>query len=173
MMPGRFETARLCVTPWGPRLSDGAGRAALEVALARLLSPAVTAHLPPALHPGTGAAAMAEWIAARRAESEVFLVEDKATGQLLGLLILAGGEESKPPVLHLGYLLAEVAWGQGYATEVLRGVVEAVSARGPALLLAGVDPANPASARVLVKAGFQRDPALSTGPSEMYRLDLP
>ncbi len=58
----------------------------------------------------------------------------------------------------LGYVLAPSHWGQGYATEATRAVVEWALAQ-PALfrVWAFCDIANPASARVLEKAGMRRE----------------
>jgi ribosomal-protein-alanine N-acetyltransferase len=70
--------------------------------------------------------------------------------------------------VHLGYLLAEEAWGKGYGTEIVSGLAKAYERQSPILLVAGVDIGNPASARVLEKAGFQRSEARSTPDVDMY-----
>lgn len=64
---------------------------------------------------------------------------------------------------ELGYWLAREAWGQGYATEAGRAVVEMArhSARLPRLV-SGHFVDNPASGKVLVKLGFR-----PTGETEM------
>lgn len=127
-----FETERLRIRGW-----SGAHPAS---ALRPVLTPAVLAHLPSSLQePGPE-----RWISARLSESEVLAVIAEDT--LIGVVILAGQD----PV-HLGYLLAEAAWGKGYARELVRGLV---SAMPKATLHAGVARDNPASARVLEKAGF-------------------
>ena len=57
---------------------------------------------------------------------------------------------------ELGYWLGEAYWGRGLATEAVRGVVEwAFASFDLARIYAGVLVWNPASARVLEKAGFQ------------------
>ena len=101
--------------------------------------------------------AVERWIVERKAESDVYTVRSIISGEFLGLLILA-----KPPGvsdIHLGYLFAETAWGNGYATELLRGVVTVAKANksGRSIkLVAGVERDNAASIRVLEKAGFDR-----------------
>lgn len=56
---------------------------------------------------------------------------------------------------ELGYWLGEPFWGQGIATEAVRAVTEwGFSHLGLARIYAGVFDGNPASARVLEKAGF-------------------
>lgn len=127
-----FESARLRVRRWSTAYPADPLRA--------VLTPAVLAPLPPSLQetdPET-------WIAERLAESDVFAVV--AEGRLIGVMLLAPLD-----VPHLGYLLAEEAWGKGYATELVRGLARAMPGGG---LRAGVARDNPASIRVLEKAGF-------------------
>ena len=146
-----FTTPRLTVRPWDEALTDGRARGPLETRLRALLTPAVLSHLPPGFGPGNGPDAMPRWIETRREWAQVSLVE--RDGDLIGLLFLftpGGGNEH-----HLGYLLAEDAWGQGYATELVQGLAARQRANPPAILHAGVAAENPASARVLLKAGFE------------------
>lgn len=172
-----FFTERLSVRDWRPMLGDG--RAGLEADLAAMLTPPVLKHLPPALQ--LGPEGISGWIDARARESDVLAVERKADGALTGLVLLAPEPDpapepapgaQAPPHLHIGYLLAESAWGQGLATELLQGLVPALAESGPARLLGGVDEANPASARVLEKAGFTRDADLSAPPVDVYARDI-
>ncbi len=94
--------------------------------------------------------------------------------ELLGLLILAEfPADNGPRVIHLGYLLGETAWGRGLATELISGLVSALRNLGePIQLLGGVENANPASARVLVKNGFQLVERQSTHTTKMYELRI-
>ena len=165
-----FSTDRFLVQPWGPLLRDADTRQSIELALHEILTPAVTAHLPGALHLGQGARAASEWIDARDAESDVLTITAKADGRLIGLVILA--PDPTEAALHVGYLLAERVWGQGAASEVLTGFVASLRNAGPVRLVGGVDRDNPASARVLEKAGFALDPVLSTPHSALYGLDI-
>jgi RimJ/RimL family protein N-acetyltransferase len=57
-----------------------------------------------------------------------------------------------------GYILGEVAWGHGYATEALRAVIRFAFTRTPLVRLhAAYFARNPASGRVLEKCGFTRE----------------
>lgn|SRR5262245_51477390 len=56
-----------------------------------------------------------------------------------------------------GYVLAKDAWGQGYATEALRAMVDVARAVGVARIYALCHPQHRASSRVLEKCGFTRD----------------
>lgn len=163
-----FETARLRARPWPVEATADTAE------LARLLTPPVLAPLPPGLQWAQAPDAVADWIAARRAESTLCAVRARDSGALLGLLILA--EESAPdgpPTLHLGYLLGEDHWGRGYATELVRGLVEALRPAAPLRLIGGVGAANPASTRVLRKAGFRRAAALAAADTDVYTILLP
>jgi RimJ/RimL family protein N-acetyltransferase len=170
----RFETDRLRVENWNGALRDGGGRAALLAALADLLTPAVTKYLPEPMRLAGGPGAIEAWAAARDAESDVFCVRDKQTRALRGLLILGADQDAAGGLtLRLGFLLAESAWGQGYATELVHGLVawcESQELSGQ--LLGGVEPQNAASAAVLIKAGFSRDAGMSSGDTDMFRLVL-
>lgn len=84
---------------------------------------------------------------------------------MIGLVILASDTDpSEPQTIHIGYLLAKSAWGKGLASELVSGLVAEVKHHGPIKLVGGVDRSNPASARVLQKAGFALAPTqLETG----------
>ncbi|MBI1417983.1 MAG: GNAT family N-acetyltransferase [Limimaricola sp.] len=70
-------------------------------------------------------------------------------GHLIGGMGIYGGK--------LGYMFARDSWGQGYATEMVRALVDASFARYDwDAITADVWADNPASARVLEKAGFRR-----------------
>lgn len=80
------------------------------------------------------------------------IVRAGAWNDPVGLAGIAVGEDG---IGKLGYHLAPTAWGQGFATEAVTALVAMTRllARMPAVR-ASVMPDNPASARVLVKAGF-------------------
>jgi RimJ/RimL family protein N-acetyltransferase len=63
---------------------------------------------------------------------------------------------------ELGYVLARAHWGRGVATAAVKRTVAAVFGEVPGLerVEALVDVANPASQRVLEKAGFTREAVL-------------
>jgi ribosomal-protein-alanine N-acetyltransferase len=80
--------------------------------------------------------------------------------------------------VSLGYVLARAAWGHGYTTEAVRAVIEAAWARPEIFRVwATCDVDNPASARVMEKAGMQREgrlarhtvhPNVSPEPRDVY-----
>lgn len=85
------------------------------------------------------------------------LIEDKDSNQLLGS---TGVEFISSTRVSTGYVLAQDAWGKGYASEALQAVLNALEGstvwRVEALCHVDHDP----SAKVLDKAGFEREGTL-------------
>lgn len=162
-------TRRLIVRDWRRTLQNPIGRKWIEDSLRSALSASVVAHLPEPLRLADGDHAVNEWVSKRAAESDVFLVLGASSGNLIGLLLLAQSPEpSDTTELHVGYILAEGAWGKGIATELLIGLISALSESAPLLLFGGVGKENPASSRVLEKAGFIRSPERSSPDTDMF-----
>jgi RimJ/RimL family protein N-acetyltransferase len=97
-----------------------------------------------------------------------------------GHLVGGGGIGLRPRGYELGYWIGVPYWGNGYATEAARALVDhAFRDLDHTELLAGARVTNPASRRVLEKCGFQwtgvvlqRVVALSSSaPSDRFRLD--
>lgn len=71
--------------------------------------------------------------------------------------------ERAPGLVEIGYCFARPVWGLGYATEAVARAVRFAELRfDGAELFALVAPGNPASERVLLRAGFA--PALDSSP---------
>jgi ribosomal-protein-alanine N-acetyltransferase len=81
------------------------------------------------------------------------LIESRADGRLLGS---TGLDRETAERASTGYVLAREAWGFGYATEALTGVVELARTAGIGRLSALCHPANRRSIRVLEKCGFAK-----------------
>jgi RimJ/RimL family protein N-acetyltransferase len=75
-------------------------------------------------------------------------------GHLLGS---TGFGFETPQRAATGYVLARDAWGKGYATEVLRAIVDVARRLEVTRLYALCHPDHRASVRVLEKCGFTRD----------------
>jgi RimJ/RimL family protein N-acetyltransferase len=106
----------------------------------------------------------------------VFLIATRG-GTVIGACGLARFGEEAP---EIGYWLGVPFWGQGYATEAARAVIDhAFGDLGYDVLVGGARVSNPASRRVLEKCGFQwtgvglyRIRALaSSAPVDRFRLD--
>ena len=111
----------------------------------------------------------------------VFLITTRRTGlpddDVIGACGIARLDGKQP---EIGYWLGVPFWGQGYATEAARAVIDyAFGDLGYELLLGGARVSNPASRRVLEKCGFQwtgvglyRIRAIkSSAPVDRFRLD--
>jgi RimJ/RimL family protein N-acetyltransferase len=86
-----------------------------------------------------------------------FLIFSRKTGQLLGSV----GGVIDGTRMQFGYCLARDSWGQGFATEAAKPIVEMALGR-PEIwrVQAFCDLENRASARVLEKAGLSREGTL-------------
>lgn len=85
------------------------------------------------------------------ARARTFLIEHEDHGAIgvIGLF------EDRDPAPEVGYWISRPFWGRGYATEALQGaMVWASRAWKRRALVAGHFTDNPASGRVLEKAGF-------------------
>ena len=80
-----------------------------------------------------------------------FLITRARDAALLGCI----GIDANGSSVELGYWIARQHWGQGYATEAGRGVLEIAATIGHKSLVASHFLDNPASGRVLTKLGFQ------------------
>lgn len=79
----------------------------------------------------------------------------RTDGTLIGVCGLVGGPPGETS-RELGYWLGVAHWGQGYATEAVRALIDhAFADLGFEALAAGARVTNPASRRVLEKCGFQ------------------
>jgi RimJ/RimL family protein N-acetyltransferase len=124
----------------------------------------------------------------RLADAETFITAvNKSEGELAFLVTLddepiggCGLAQLDGPEPDLGYWLGAPYWGNGYATEAARAVIDhAFSVLDYEALQAGARCTNPASRRVLEKCGFQwtgvglyRIRALaSSAPIDRFRLD--
>jgi RimJ/RimL family protein N-acetyltransferase len=133
-----------------------------------------TARIP---HPYGLADAQAFLTAANADGGEIaFLITTQNNG-IVGCCGIAKLDGDTP---EIGYWLGVAFWGQGYATEAARALIDhAFGGLGYDTLLAGARVSNPASRRVLQKCGFQwtgvglyRIRALaSSAPCDRFRLD--
>jgi RimJ/RimL family protein N-acetyltransferase len=89
----------------------------------------------------------------RRTLAIALRAEDRVIGQIS---IGPGSDYPEPGEVGIGYMLARSAWGGGYATEATRAIVDfGFRVLGADLVSAWCSAANPASARVLEKAGLR------------------
>lgn len=92
-----------------------------------------------------------EWISRRTApDQRVFGILLMRSGEFIGSIGFGGPKEMP----HVGYWIGRPHWNNGYATEAVLGLIEYARWLGIPSLQADTFPNNPASARVLIKAGF-------------------
>lgn len=141
----RIETERL----WLPRLCEE--HAGDFEALFRDDWAAVkqTGQLP---FPATRAA-MLVWIRRHTGPGgHAFLLKRKLDNATIGAIGFGG----TGPISELGYALGRAYWGQGYASEAAIAMIDVARSLGLGGLQAYSFVENPASARVLEKAGFSK-----------------
>lgn len=170
-----FATERLLVEQWGADLADQGRYRQLCGDLERILTPRVLNFLPQPLHVGTRENSIENWISKRDVEADMYTVRRANDRQLVGLLLLAEITDADgSATIHLGYLFAENAWGKGYATELLRGLIPWLGRHGEAkALFAGVQKGHDASVRVLQKTGFRKVHRAPDGETDMFTLRIP
>jgi ribosomal-protein-alanine N-acetyltransferase len=154
-----FQTDRLVVKGWhSPDLYDG-DRRELAQTVADMLTEPVTRSLPTHWQGDYTVDRARRWIDDRDTEGTTLLVMSKSNQQAVGLMILSEGDPidgSSGMEVRLGYLLAESAWGQGLASELVEGLVGWCRGQATiASIVGGIESANAASRRVLEKNGFR------------------
>lgn len=88
---------------------------------------------------------------ARRGMAYIYVIE--LAGRMVGMIDLFKRDPDGP--LEIGYSLAKDAWGNGYATESCKAIInEARETLGAKRIVAGVFADNPASLKLLHKLGF-------------------
>jgi RimJ/RimL family protein N-acetyltransferase len=163
-----LETERLVLR--APRLEDA--KAVVVLAGDRRVAEN-TARIP---HPYRMSDAL-EWITLVNADDskQTFLITHAGTP-----IGACGIDLRDGPTPELGYWLGAPYWGQGFATEAARAVIDhAFADLGHDALQAGARVSNPASRRVLEKCGFQwtgvglyRIRAMNSSvPCDRFRLD--
>jgi RimJ/RimL family protein N-acetyltransferase len=174
-----LETARLVLR--APRLEDA--KAITTLAADRRIAEN-TLRIP---HPYTLPDARAFLTSANATDDEIVLLittrdagrpgADRLDGDVIGACGIARLDGKEP---EIGYWLGVPFWGNGYATEAARAVIDhAFGDLGYEHLLGGARVSNPASRRVLEKCGFQwtgvglyRIRAIkSSAPIDRFRLD--
>ena len=92
-----------------------------------------------------------DWIERRTSpDQHVFAILLVSSGELIGSIGFGGAREMP----YVGYWLGRQHWKKGYATEAVKALIEYARWLGIPSLQADTFPNNPASARVLAKAGF-------------------
>ncbi len=166
----RFETERLLIAEWHTLQKEQWPSLDLAGAVQEILTPSVTACLPSSWQGKYSRERADQWIHDRDGEDATWLVVEKTAQEAVGLLILSGTDEYGH--LRLGYLLKESAWGNGYASELVSGLVDWCRENRIRSLTGGVVKTNTASARVLEKCGFKPGPDNAADNEQMYSIEF-
>ena len=164
----RIETDRLVLR--APRMDDAARIAALadDFDIARM-----TSRIPHPFRPRDAEIFLDRMAAADRAREATFAIEDRIEG-VVGILALDQSGGLGP---EIGYWVGRPYWGRGIASEAARAALSWAGGEWrKRVVVAGHFADNPASARVLVKAGFlytgevQRRRSLARGEIAQTRM---
>lgn len=147
----QISTARLDLRDWGQDLA-GPDRTALEHDMARILTPTVLRGFPQAARDMSHG--LRGWIDRQSDLCHGLTIRPKGSRSTIGLVLLY---PDPPETLHLGYLLGQLHWGKGLATEAIHALLQHLRPHAPLTLRATVAIDNPASLRVLHKSGFHPD----------------
>ncbi|MDD1782021.1 GNAT family N-acetyltransferase [Enterovibrio sp. ZSDZ35] len=149
----QFSTPRLDAVAFGSSsdITDDVSRR-----IANILSPSVKQHLPPDMSAVVDPVSAAHWLSEILSEATFVSVSLKGTKELVGFVLLyAINDTPEKMALRIGYVVSEEHQGNGFASEIIEGVVAWCRASGCVSSLAGgAEQANAASIRVLMKNGF-------------------
>lgn len=102
---------------------------------------------------------------------DLWPVEEKATGQVVGDCGLLAKEIDGQQEIELVYVFAKAAWGTGYATETALALRDhAFRGMGLARLVSLIEPENAASERVALKAGLRHEKDILRPGGRLMRL---
>ena len=128
----------------------------LAAAVTEIMTHRVTLALPAAWQGEYTPERAQQWVEERDGDGLTLLAVSRAVGEALGLVIIHETvAEGGGAVLRIGYMLGEGAWGKGFGTELVGGLVAWAGENGVTAMLGGVDRKNLASQRVLEKNGFK------------------
>lgn len=151
---GPFVTARLTIRPFEPRDLDGFDAVNGD--------PVVMEHLPGLIaREDTAVWLERDGERARKGEDAYLAVERTVDGVFLGAIGLKPitFEKHFPETHEIGWRFRRLAWGQGYATEAARAMLDfGFAVKGLDAIIAFTVPANTRSQSVMQRLGMVRRP---------------
>ena len=122
------------------------------VSVIEILTPSVVESLPPYFHDVNSIPSAQKWLAQVISDGRLFIVKLIGESKAIGFVFLSTENSGDT---HIGYLLGEPYWGKGYATEILKGLIDFIKSEDQVTrLIAGVATDNVASIKLLQKLGF-------------------
>ncbi|PKG37245.1 GNAT family N-acetyltransferase [Psychromonas sp. Urea-02u-13] len=148
MLTFTYQTSRLSVV----EVFRGTRETDILVSITKLLTPKVVESLPQYFRNINSISDAECWLKKMLPESRLFVVRHTGNNMIIGFVFVF--VESNTDA-HVGYLLGEPYWGKGYATELLKGLIDFINNENKInLLIAGVATNNIVSSRLLNKLGF-------------------
>ena len=106
-------------------------------------------------------------------QSYNLVIKRRSDNQILGWIGIGQATGEPAGVLDFGYALFPEFWSQGYATESLSGIIKIGFERlGADLIFGECDSNNPASRRVMEKAGLRMEGQRETGNQNDLRFAI-
>lgn len=140
------------------------------VSITELLTPKVVESLPPYFRNINSLSDAQDWYKKMVSESRLFKVKNTGTNTTIGFVFVFVGNDADA---HIGYLLGELYWGNGYATELLKGLIDFIKHENKIKrLVAGVATNNIVSSNLLHKIGFVKS-ASENNEIDFYEYQLP
>ena len=168
-----YTTDRLIVKEWHSFGSKELHQPNLENIVEEMLVPEVTKRFPIMWRGDYDKKRAKFWIQERDSESKTLLAVEKETKKALGYInFFKEGSRSHGTYLRLGYLVSRAMWNNGLATELVEGFIEWCKENNIATIVAGVDPDNKASIRVLEKNNFLTQTTDANGIRLLFEYDL-
>lgn len=125
----------------------------IQAEIMTLFTESVSRYLPPSCQHLTSTEDVDRWLNSMAQTGAVLRLTHQH--QAAGYLFVFPEAEND---YRLGYVLAEALWGKGLATEAMQGLVSYLSEQQHAArFIAGVEPDNAGSVKVLKKLGFAYD----------------
>ncbi len=113
------------------------------------------------------------WIEELDSEGKTILAVEKNTKKAIGFInFFKEGDGSNGTNFRLGYVVSNVMWNKGFATELLEGFIHWCQKNNISTVLARVDPDNIASIRVLEKNNFLTETTDENGISPLFVYDF-
>ncbi|MDK1289368.1 GNAT family N-acetyltransferase [Pseudoalteromonas umbrosa] len=165
-MSSLFTTQRLCVYHCQSLLS----KPNHAQQITHILTPAVTAFLPKEWQSPPLDEHAVQWLSDKLKEADIFIAMSRETTLKdrtlpIGLTLFHRSGDTA----HIGYLIAEQAWGQGFGSELLSGLMTYLAyTTSIKTVFAGVDPHNKGSIRALEKCHFHLDTTAKDGQNAFY-----
>ena len=157
MMNSSYRTTRLQI---GEIFNSNQDPEFLESVM-EILTPSVVENLPPYFQDVNSISSAREWLKQIVSDGRLFMVKRIGESKAIGFVFLSTENNGDT---HIGHLLGESYWGKGYATEILKGLMDFIESEAQTTrLIAGVATDNVASIKLLQNVGFIHIPIEDNG----------